>query len=109
MREDRQVTRRCDAERFDSSSVSQRQPRAELPEALPELRREQVSGANDSWPGDPLSVREVATILGCSVWTVRQRCIPQGLPHFRPSRTGKFVFYRNQVVHWLIENQQQRR
>src|SRR5690349_10127932 len=42
--------------------------------------------------GDAITIREVAAIIGCSVWTVRQRCMRQGLPHFRPSRTGKLIF-----------------
>jgi hypothetical protein len=59
--------------------------------------------------GDPLSIHQVACIIGCSVWTVRQRCLRQGLPHFRASRSGKLIFYRNQVVRWLIEKQNERR
>lgn len=59
--------------------------------------------------GDAITIREAAAIIGCSVWTVRQRCMRQGLPYFRPSRTGKLIFYRNQVVRWLIENQTERR
>jgi hypothetical protein len=58
--------------------------------------------------GDPITVREVAALIGCSVWTVRQRCLRQGLPHFRASRTGRLIFYRNQVMYWLIEKQTER-
>jgi hypothetical protein len=43
------------------------------------------------------------------VWTVRQQCLRQGLPHFRLSRSGRLIFYRNQVVRWLIERQNERR
>jgi hypothetical protein len=82
-------------------------PRPELAEALavPEKFQDCESDAL----GAPLAIGEVATLIGCSVWTVRQRCLPQGLPHFRASRTGRLIFYRNQVVRWLIENQRGRR
>jgi len=59
--------------------------------------------------GDPLTIREVAALIGCSVWTVRQRCLREGLPHFRPSRTGKLIFYRTQVLQWLFDKQKGRR
>ena len=55
--------------------------------------------------GEPLGIHEVACLIGCSVWTVRMRQIPAGLPHFRSSPNGRFVFYRNQVVRWLVKNQ----
>ena len=58
--------------------------------------------------GDPLSIEEAARLIGCSVWTVRQRYVPAGLPHFRLSRTGKLVFYRNQIVRWVLEKQRQK-
>jgi len=71
-------------------------------------------GAGGSGPetdalGDPIGIREVAELIGCSVWTVRQQCIRQGLPHFRVNRTGKLIFYRSQVVRWLFDKQQERR
>lgn len=55
--------------------------------------------------GEPLAIAEVAQLLGCSAWTVRQRYLPLGLPHFRIGKTGKITFYRNQVVQWILENQ----
>jgi hypothetical protein len=55
--------------------------------------------------GEPMTIREVAGLLGCSVWTVRQRHIPSGLPYFRIGDTGKLVFYRAQVVRWILEHQ----
>lgn len=55
--------------------------------------------------GEPLSIREVAELIGCSVWTVRQRLLPMGLPHFRIGPAGKLTFYRNQVVIWVLEKQ----
>ncbi len=55
--------------------------------------------------GIPLNITEVARMIGCSPWTVRQTLIPRGLPHFRFTANGRLVFYREQVVRW-IENQQ---
>ena len=45
--------------------------------------------------GVPMTIGEVASLLGCSVWTVRQRYLPIGLPYFRIGSTGKLMFYRN--------------
>jgi len=58
--------------------------------------------------GEPMGIREVATVIGCSVWTIRQRYLPSGLPHFRLSRHGKLVFYRRQVIRWLLERQREK-
>ena len=57
--------------------------------------------------GVPLSIHAVARMLGCSTWTVRQRHIPDGLPHFRSGPQGKLVFFEKQVVQWIL-NQQRR-
>jgi len=56
--------------------------------------------------GEPMPIREVARVLGCSAWTVRQRYLPQGLPHFRSGPQGKLVFFRHQVTRWIVERQQ---
>ena len=58
--------------------------------------------------GDALSIREVAALLGCSAWTVRQRYLPQGLPHLRACSGGRIVFFREQVVAWILKRQQQK-
>jgi hypothetical protein len=58
--------------------------------------------------GEPMSIRQVAAVLGCSEWTVRQRYLPLGLPHFRLSRTGKLLFFHNQIVRWVLEKQRQK-
>jgi hypothetical protein len=55
--------------------------------------------------GEPLGVREAARLIGCSDWTVRHRHMPLGLPHFRSGPSGKLVFYRNQVVRWILQQQ----
>ncbi len=55
--------------------------------------------------GSPLTIRQVAKLIGCSPWTVRQTLIPRGLPHFRFTASGRLTFYTNQVIRW-IEKQQ---
>ena len=52
----------------------------------------------------PLSTREAARVIGCSVWTVRQTLMPLGLPHFRCGG-GRLIFYKNQIIRW-VEAQQ---
>ena len=56
--------------------------------------------------GPPLTIGDVASLVGCSVWTVRQKYLPSGLPYFRLGRTGKLIFYRNQVIRWMLARQQ---
>jgi len=58
--------------------------------------------------GEPLDIREVAELIGCSVWTIRERYLPSGLPHFRLSPRSKLVFYRAQVIRWLLERQREK-
>jgi hypothetical protein len=59
--------------------------------------------------GPPLTIGEVAQLLGCSEWTVRQRYLRLGLPCLRTSATGKLVFFREQVIDWIFERQQRQR
>jgi len=56
--------------------------------------------------GEALGIREVAELLGCSPWTVRKKYLPQGLPHVRASSAGKIVFFRGQVIDWILKRQQ---
>jgi hypothetical protein len=77
---------------FSLSEVEQSYPR-------------QYSGSSDPL-GAPLSIRQVAELLGCSPWTVRQKYLPQGLPHLRSGRQGRLIFYRNQIVRWILLRQQ---
>lgn len=101
---DRDVRRQRMLEELGIAGYPERQPRAELPVAVPAPAEPDVQAL-----GEPLGIREVAQLIGCSVWTVRQRCLRHGLPHFRASRSGRLIFYRNQVVRWLIEKQNERR
>ena len=57
--------------------------------------------------GEPMSITEAAEIIGCSVWAIRQRYIPQGLPHLRSGPAGKLIFYRHQVIRWILRQQNQ--
>lgn len=59
--------------------------------------------------GAPLTITEVARLIGCSTWSVRQRHIPMGLPHFRSGPSGKIIFFRHQVVGWILAQQAQTR
>src|ERR1017187_9656866 len=56
--------------------------------------------------GIPLSIAEVARMIGCSPWSVRQTLIPQGLPHFRFKANGRLIFYQGQVVRWIERKQE---
>jgi hypothetical protein len=62
--------------------------------------------ASPEWLGVPLSINQVARLIGCSVWTVRQRYLPAGLPHLRMRPNGKLIFYKNQITQWLLTEQQ---
>lgn len=55
--------------------------------------------------GEPMDIEDVAQLLGCSIWTVRQRYLREGLPHIRASARGRFVFFREQVIAWTLERQ----
>ena len=59
--------------------------------------------------GEPLAIGEVARLLGCSEWTVRQRHMRLGLPYLRTSATGKLVFFRGQVIDWIVERQRRQK
>ena len=55
--------------------------------------------------GTPMNIAEVAALLGCSEWTIRQRYMPQGLPCLRASAKGKLVFFHKQVIDWILKRQ----
>ena len=58
--------------------------------------------------GTPLSIKDVARLIGCSAWTVRQKFIPLGLPHLRSGPSGRLTFFSNQVVAWVLAQQQKK-
>jgi hypothetical protein len=67
---------------------------------------ESVSSPNPL--GEPLAIHEVAALLGCSPWTVRQRYLRQGLPHLQASARGKLIFFREQIIAWVEKRQRQK-
>ena len=87
-----------------SGNYSGRLP-ARLPEALPARLPALPMTAADDALGRPLGLRQVAILIGCSPWTVRQKLLSRGLPYFRSGASGKLIFYEAQIVRW-IEKQQ---
>jgi hypothetical protein len=75
------------------------------PESLGQRYPHHYSQSPDDTLGEPLSIREVARVIGCSDWTVRHRYLPKGLPHLRSGPSGKLLFYRKQVVAWILQQQ----
>jgi len=76
------------------------------PQHCPHLATTETNSPEACDPlGEPMSIRQVARLLGCSPWTVRQRHMPSGLPYFRNGNSGKLIFYRSQVVNWVLEQQ----
>jgi hypothetical protein len=88
-------------ERLSLSSLGQRDPQPNP--------THQVAGNVLDALGEPLSIREVSEIIGCSTWAIRQRYIPQGLPCLRSGPAGKLIFYRHQVVRWILQQQNKQR
>ena len=76
----------------------QRKPRC-CPEDCPHIN------ALEFTLGDAMDIVDVAAIFGCSAWTIRQKYMKQGLPCLRTSRTGKFLFFRRQVLDWILKQQ----
>ena len=79
-------------------------PRAELPVAVPEATPAPVGQRREDL-GEALDLSQVAAVIGCSPWTVRHGLIPNGLPCFRARANGKLIFYRQQVVRWILRRQ----
>ena len=67
--------------------------------------REARSSARGDDLGEALNIQDVAGLVGCSPWTVRNTLIPKGLPCFRAGANGRLIFYREQVVRWLLRQQ----
>jgi hypothetical protein len=75
------------------------------PQECPHPDDPNIEGSPESL-GAPLSINEVARLIGCSPWTVRHRYLPVGLPYVRIGPAGKLIFYTNQIVRWLLRQQQ---
>jgi hypothetical protein len=87
---------------FQAISLGQRNP-----QHCPHSEGAPENGSADPL-GEPLTIREVARMFGCSEWTVRQQYLRKGLPHFRLSPAGKLLFFHNQIVRWVLEKQRQK-
>src|SRR5262245_36938681 len=59
--------------------------------------------------GAPLDIKAAARLIGCSPWTVRQKYLPLGIPHHRASPNGKLLFYKTQLIRWLLARQDKSR
>jgi len=79
--------------------------REQGPFLAPPGSRPAVSGPS---LGPPQTIADVAGLIGCSPWTVRQTLIPRGLPHFRFKANGRLIFYRDQVIRWIEKQQEWR-
>ena len=99
-----EVKFRDNSETHEITTALTDSPRAMLPAGKPVAEE-----APDDPLGETLTISDVARLLGCSVWTVRQRCLPQGLPYFRVAHSGKLIFYRSQVTRWILEKQKTER
>jgi hypothetical protein len=98
----REVRRRVPLEVRGFIEDASHSTRAELPAGLPVPSEPEGNG---NTLGEPLSINEVGRLIGCSAWTVRQKYVPAGLPHFRSGPNGKLIFYKNQIIDWLLERQ----
>jgi len=101
---DRDVRKGAVPQALEILEDSERHTRAELPAALPAPPH--AFGADLDALGEPMGIREVAQLIGCSAWTVRQQHVRAGLPCFRSSPNGKLIFYKNQTIRWLLKEQQ---
>jgi len=72
-------------------------------------RSEEAKAINGIELGEPLSVYDAAQLIGCSAWTIRQKHVKAGLPCFRSRSSGRMIFYRNQVVAWILERQKEQK
>jgi hypothetical protein len=79
-------------------------PHTGLGQSYPQHYPQPLQYGNDLL-GTPLSIREVAQLIGCSPWTVRQKYLPRGLPCLRSGPSSKLIFYRDQVVAWILTQQ----
>jgi hypothetical protein len=97
-------------ERHSFTEVIGQSPGPKLAQAVAQasgssMKSNNSAGAELIQLGEPLDIEEVAALIGCSVWTIRQRYIPRGLPYFRLTPTGKLIFYRDQVIRWVLSQQ----
>jgi len=105
----RRVLRKSGSDILGNAKTSFAPAPGDLGQSYPQRNSHQADAVATTFTeplGPPLSIREVAGVIGCSPWTVRQRYLPAGLPHHRLTPNGKLIFYRNQVIRWLLTRQQ---
>ena len=100
---------RQEAESLISLALAARSP-ANSPASLVHTLATQLADglaapSSENRLGRPLNMKEVAALIGCSPWTVRQKLLPQGLPYFRSAASGKLIFYSDQVIRWIERKQ----
>jgi hypothetical protein len=78
-----------------------------MPPAVLQERLQGFHGCEMQQLGDAMTIKQVAQLVGCSEWTVRNKLVPAGLPHFRFSPSGKLIFFYEQVVAWVLARQNQ--
>ncbi len=88
--------------------LSPSDPGQSCPHPCPEHCPQEDAAGSEAL-GEPITVQEVAKLIGVSVWTVRQKLLCQGLPHFRTEDSGKLIFYREQVIRWVLSQQHEER
>jgi hypothetical protein len=86
-------------------ALKQASPRRTFRISVPSPLMTEAYGPLQQALGTPLDIRQVARLIGCSVWTVRQTLIPKGLPHFRLTTRGRLIFYEGQIVRWIEKKQ----
>ena len=59
--------------------------------------------------GAPMDIKRVAQLIGCSPWTVRQTLMRRGLPFLRFTPNGRLIFFKEQVIGWIQDEQERRR
>ena len=101
--------KRQEAQSFISQALAAR-PSANSPARLVPGLAQPLADGSAAPPaqgklGRPLDIRQLAGLIGCSPWTVRQKLLPLGLPFFRSAASGKLIFYEVQVVRWIEKMQ----
>jgi hypothetical protein len=94
----------ADSLHLSAASLGQNCPPC-CPQEKPQAGRDECRTEDDAL-GQPLSINEVAQLIGVSAWTIRQKYLGARLPHMRVRPRGKLIFYKNQIIRWLLTEQQ---
>lgn len=93
--------------RMNSLEVSSDSLGHNCPQHCPQVKHDSSRNGEHLELGQPLGIAEVAALLGCSPWTIRQKYLRRGLPHIRASASGRLIFFRDQVIAWVIHQQKE--